>query len=154
MGGLRDENIRVAEAFYAALECGDFDALANLHADDVIFNLIGQTPVSGRWEGKAQCFGPLVADLVVGKLASETIQFARIWKIMCADDQRVVGLMTGGGMATNGEEYLQTYCQIMTIRDGMIVELHEFFDTALVELALNDNPTAKGPTPPARPFAF
>lgn len=154
MGDLRETNIGVAQAFYTALERGDFDALAELHHDDVAFNLIGQTPVSGRWEGKAECFGPLVADMVVGKLVPETIQFSRQWKIMCADDTRVVGLMTGGGMATNGEEYLQTYCQIMTIRDGKITELHELFDTALVERALNDNPTVKGPTPPARPFAF
>jgi ketosteroid isomerase-like protein len=73
---------------------------------------------------------------------------------MCADDERVVGLMRGGGMGTNGHEYLQTYCQILTIRDGLIAELHEFFDTALVELALNDNPTQKGPSVPARPFEF
>jgi hypothetical protein len=73
---------------------------------------------------------------------------------MCADDSCVVGIMRGGGMGTNGHEYLQTYCQILTIRDGLIVELHEFFDTALVELALNDNPTAKGPSIAARPFAF
>ena len=62
--------------------------------------------------------------------------------------------MRGGGMAANGHEYLQTYCQVMTIRAGKIAELHEFFDTALVELALNDNPTAKGPSEPVRPFEF
>lgn len=42
----------------------------------------------------------------------------------------------------------------MTISGGKIVELHEFFDTALVELALNDNPTAKGPSEVKRPFEF
>ena len=73
---------------------------------------------------------------------------------MCADDNRVVGLMYGGGDAKNGVEYLQTYCQIMTIRDGRITELHELFDTALVEAALNDNPTQKGPTQVAEPFDF
>ncbi len=150
----RTANIALAETYYQALADGDFDALAALHADDVVFNLVGQTPVSGRWEGKAECFGPLVADMVVGKLDPATVQFSRKWKIMCADEERVVGIMVGGGMGNNGHEYLQTYCQIMTISDGLITELHEFFDTALVELALNDNPTAKGPTQPQRPFAF
>ena len=150
----RAANIALAESYYEALANGDFEALAALHADDVAFNLVGETPVSGRWEGKAECFGPLVADMVVGKLDPETVQFSRKWKIMCADENRVVGMMTGGGMGKNGHEYLQTYCQIMTITDGLITELHEFFDTALVELALNDNPTAKGPSTPARPFAF
>lgn len=154
MSALRDANIALATRYYEALAEGDFEALAALHSDDVIFNLLGSTPVSGRWIGKAECFGPLVADGVVGKLVPETVQFSREWTIMCADENRVVGIMRGGGMGTNGHEYLQTYCQIMTIRDGLIVELHEFFDTALVELALNDNPTAKGPSAVKRPFRF
>ncbi len=154
MSERRAANIAVATAFYEALAAGDFDALAALHSDDIVFNLVGSTPVSGRWEGKAVCFGPIVADGVIGKLVPETIRFSREWRIMCADEDRVVGLMRGGGTATNGHEYLQTYCQIMTIRDGLIVELHEFFDTALVELALNDNPTVKGPSAPERPFTF
>ena len=154
MSERRVANIALAETYYRALEAGDFEALAVLHADDVIFNLVGSTPVSGRWIGKAECFGPLVEEGVVGQLVPETVQFSRKWRIMCADDDRVVGLMYGGGDTKNGEQYLQTYCQIMTIRDGKISELHEFFDTALVELALNDNPTRKGPTDIARPFEF
>lgn len=151
---LRETNIAVATQFYEALETGDFDALAALHSDDVVFNLVGSTPVSGRWVGKAECFGPVVADGVIGKLVPETIQFSRKWRIMSADDTCVVGIMQGGGMGKNGHEYLQTYCQIMTIRDGQVAELHEFFDTALVELALNDNPTAKGPSEVQRAFQF
>ena len=154
MSALRDANVALAESFYRALEVGDFDALAALHADDVVFNLLGSTPVSGRWEGKEECFGPLVADMVVGKLDPETIQFSKQWRIMCADEERVVGLMKGGGMGKNGHDYQQTYCQIMTIKDGKIVELHELFDTALVELCLNDNPTEKGPSAVAKPFDF
>lgn len=154
MSDLRAVNIAVATRFYEALAAGDFDALAALHSDDIIFNLVGTTPVSGRWEGKDVCFGPVVADGVIGKLVAETIRFSREWRIMCADENCVVGLMRGGGLAKNGHDYSQTYCQIMTIRGGLIAELHEFFDTALVELALNDNPTHKGPSMPARPFAF
>lgn len=154
MSQQRVANIALVTRYYEALAAGDFDALAALHSDDVVFNLVGTTPVSGRWVGKAECFGPVVADGVIGKLVADTIRFSRQWRIMCADDNCVVGIMRGGGMGTNGHEYLQTYCQILTIRDGLIVELHEFFDTALVELALNDNPTAKGPSVQARPFAF
>lgn len=154
MSAQRAANIALVTRYYEALAAGDFDALAALHCDDVVFNLVGTTPVSGRWVGKAECFGPVVADGVIGKLVADTIRFSRQWRIMCADDNCVVGIMRGGGMGTNGHEYLQTYCQILTIRDGLIAELHEFFDTALVELALNDNPTAKGPSVPTRPFEF
>ena len=122
MTGLRDANIALVTRYYEALAAGDFDALAALHADDVVFNLVGSTPVSGRWVGKAECFGPVVADGVIGKLVADTIRFSRQWRIMCADENCVVGLMRGGGMGTNGHEYLQTYCQVLTIRDGLIAE--------------------------------
>ncbi|WP_430414153.1 nuclear transport factor 2 family protein [Parasphingorhabdus sp.] len=154
----RSENIAFIEAYYACLASGDFEALADMHSDDVAFNMLGSTPVSGRWEGKAECFGPLVADGVVGKLVPDKFAFARKWKIMCGDDQRVVGIMQGGGPGLNGEQYDQTYGQIFTIgtRDGAlkIVELHEFYDTALVELVLNDNPTEKGVSTTQREFQY
>ncbi|MCR9280001.1 MAG: nuclear transport factor 2 family protein [Pseudomonadaceae bacterium] len=150
----RADNIALIEHYYDCLGSGDFEALAGLHSDDVAFNMLGSTPVSGRWEGKAECFGPIVADGVVGKLRPGEFRFSKKWRIMCADDDRVVGIMQGGGPGLNGELYEQTYCQIFTIEGGKIVELHEFYDTALVELVLNDNPTRKPPTPQQRAFRF
>lgn len=154
----RADNIALIEEYYACLNGGDFEALAALHSDDVAFNMLGSTPVSGRWEGKAECFGPLVADLVVGKLVSDKHQFGKKWRIMSADDNCVVGIMQGGGPGLNGEQYDQTYCQVFSIGEragkARIVELHEFYDTALVELVLNDNPTEKGVTEVQREFQF
>jgi len=154
----RDANIALIEEYYACLKRGDFEALAELHSDDVVFNMLGSTPVSGRWEGKAECFGPLVADLVVGQLKAGEAFFAKKWRIMCADENCVVGIMQGGGPGKNGEQYDQTYGQMFTIGERAgevkIIELHEFYDTALVELVLNNNPTTKGRTQINRPFAF
>ena len=154
MGANRSDNIALIERYYDCLASGDFEALAALHSDDVAFNMLGATPVSGRWEGKEECFGPLVADGVVGKLVPGEFRFAKKWRIMSADDRCVVGIMQGGGPGLNGEQYDQTYCQVFTIEDGQIVELHEFYDTALVERVLNDNPTQHPPTPQKRPFQF
>jgi ketosteroid isomerase-like protein len=154
----RAANIALIERYYAALAGGDFTTLADLHSDDVVFNMLGATPVSGRWEGKEQCFGPLVADAVLGKLVPGEFSFAKKWRIMSADNRCVAAIMQGGGPGLNGEHYNQTYAQFFTIaeRGGelRIVELHEFYDTALVERVLNDNPTAKPPAPAACPFAF
>ena len=150
----RAANIALIERYYQSLHDGDMEQLAALHSDDVAFNMLGSTPVSGRWEGRAECFGPVVADGVLGKLKPGHFQFANKWRIMCADDHRVVGIMQGGGPGLNGEQYDQTYCQVFTITNGAISELHEFYDTALVELVLNNNPTQKPPTPPAREFRY
>jgi ketosteroid isomerase-like protein len=154
MSEARARNVALIEHYYQCLHEGDMEQLAALHSDDVVFNMVGSTPVSGRWEGKSECFGPVVADGVLGKLKPGQFRFAVKWRIMCADDQRVVGIMQGGGPGLNGEHYGQTYCQVFTIREGAISELHEFYDTALVELVLNDNPTQKPATPQVRAFQF
>ena len=44
---------------------------------------------------------------------------------------------------TDGHNHEQTYCEIFTIRDGKIVEMHNFFDTVLVEQCLFDNPLTR-----------
>jgi len=68
------------------------------------------------------------------------------------ENDRVVGLMQGGGPCQNGEEYEQTYCEIFTIRDDKIIELHAFFDTALVEQCLFENPLSRKPKAIKDPF--
>ena len=40
------ENRQLIEKYYEALSDGDFELLASLHTDDVVFNLVGNTPVS------------------------------------------------------------------------------------------------------------
>ena len=111
------ENRKLIEKYYEALSNGDFEALASLHTDAVVFNLLGNTPVSGHFVGKDVCFGEVVAQ-VVGSLEPETIKFGVKWRIMAADDKCVVGIMQGGGMAKNGEKYAQTYCQVFSIQDA------------------------------------
>ena len=146
------ENRETIERYYHALANGDFEALAAIHSDDVVFNLVGQTPVSGRFVGKNVCFGEVISEKVLGALVPGKFKFAKKWRIMAADDNCVVGIMQGGGLAKNGIEYAQTYCQVFTMRNGKITELHEFFDTVLAEAALFDNHLEKQETGPAQPF--
>jgi uncharacterized protein len=147
------ENRALIERWYTALYEGDFETMMSMHPEDVIFNMIGNTPVSGRYVGKDVAFGIIIAQ-VVNSLVPETVKFGKKWKIMAADDQRVVGIMQGGGMGKNGEEYAQTYCHIFTIKGGLIVELHDFFDTVLAEKVVFDNHLERPETPPADPFNF
>ncbi len=148
------ENRKLIESWYRALEAGDLDTIADLHADDVVYNLVGTTPVSGQWVGKEECVGGIINEKLLTALVAEEVRFGKKWRIMCADDSCVVGLMQGGGPTKSGERYDQTYCEIFTIRDGKIAELHAFLDTVLVERCLNDNPLQNPETKPKRPFAF
>ncbi len=147
-----EDNRRLVERWYAALAAGDFETLFDLHDDDVVYNMVGNTPVSGRLYGKEACCNGMITQKLLEKLVPGEFQFAREWTIVAAEGERVVGLMRGGGPTVNGGDYTQTYCEIFTIRDGRIVEMHNFFDTVLVEQCLFDNPLVTPETPVDEPF--
>ena len=146
------ENRALIERWYRALENNDFDAIFEMHHDDVIYNMVGNTLVSGRIYGKDACCNGMIGEKLLEKLIPEEIRFATSWKIIAAEGNRVVGLMQGGGPTKSGEMYDQTYCEIFTTEDGKIKEMHAFFDTVLVEQCLFDNTLSTPEQPLADPF--
>jgi len=94
----------------------------------------------------------MISQKLLDKLVPGKIQFATKWTIVAAEGDRVVGLMQGGGPTKDGHNYEQTYCEIFTIRDGKILEMHNFFDTVLVEQCLFDNPLTRPEASLTDPF--
>ena len=134
-----EANRRLVEKWYHALAAGDFETIFDLHHEDVVYNMVGNTPVSGRIYGKDACCNGMIMQKLLQKLVPGQFQFAKEWHIVAAEGDRVVGLMKGGGPTVDGHQYDQTYCEIFTIRDGKIVEMHNFLDTVLVEQCLFNN---------------
>ena len=150
---VNEAGIALVARFYEALAAVDVEAFLSIQQDDVEYNVHGSTPVSGHFTGK-DFLENVVAPKVFGNLQLETFQFAKKWKVMCADEHRVVAFMEAEGFARNGERYDQRYCHVFGFRDGKIAEVYEFFDSALAEHALFDNPLTKAETPPAQRFEF
>jgi|TARA_B110000908_G_C9989510_1_gene329131 ketosteroid isomerase-like protein len=148
------ENRALIEQWYQALASGDWQTVTDLHADDVVYQMLGSTPVSGTLIGKEQCIGEMINKKLLGQLDTNAMAFAKKWRIMCVDDNGGVGIMQGGGPTLNGDAYDQTYCEVFTIKKGKIVELHAFFDTALVERCLFQNPLKTERESPQVPFDF
>lgn len=149
----RDDNIELITNLMTALSQGDFDTFLSYHHDDVKVNMAGETGVSGHFESKEEFFHDTTFQDVLGQL-KDGFQFAKKWRIMCADENCVGVIMRGGGPTKGGDNYEQTYGVFYGIRDGKIGQIHEFFDTVLVERALYDNPL-KSPLPPhPKPFQF
>ena len=146
------KNKELIERWYIALAEGDFETIFDMHDENVIYNMLGSTPVSGRIYGKDACCNGMIGQKLLEQLMPDQIKFSKKWKIVADEGDRVVGLMEGGGPALNGEEYHQTYCEIFTIRDEKIIELHAFFDTVLVEKCLFNNPLTKKSDPVKDPF--
>lgn len=150
----RDENIRLLNKYFAAMSAGDWATVEGMYHDDIVVHMAGSFPASGRLEGKAAVTDDLIARQVVAKLDTSKMHFARRWKVMCADDERVVAIMEGGGPTLKGGNYDQTYCEIFKFQDGKIIEMHVFLDTVMVEAALFDNELAIRRQPPEKPMRY
>jgi ketosteroid isomerase-like protein len=150
----REENIRLLNRYFSAMSVGDWETVEGMYHDDIVVHMAGTTPASGRLEGKEAVTKDLIAQQVLAALDVEKVQFAKRWKIMCADDERVVAIMEGGGPTRSGERYDQTYCEIFRFRDGKVIEMHAFLDTALVERALFQNPLLRERVPPLKPLTY
>lgn len=123
-------NRQIMETYYNSINKGDFDTVIDLMSEDVVFNIIGTGPFSGRWEGRDRVYEVLVPSLMKS-FKPESVEFAGKWKIMCCDEKRVVGLMTGNAITNDNKKFETTYCQIFKIQDSKIIEVYEFLDTEL-----------------------
>ena len=122
------ENKQVVLNFFEAGARGDMDACMALVSDEIVWTNIGTTKFSGSYSGKQvlmeQLLGPLFGQLKAG-IASEVER-------LTAEGDIVVVQTAGTAETLDGEPYNNSYCQVMRIEDGKIVEVKEYMDTALV----------------------
>lgn len=124
-----DMNKQVVRDFYETANRGDMDACLGLLAEDLVWTNIGSTRFSGTYSGKQavleELIGPLFGQLRAG-ISS------RIDRLVSEGDV-VVAETSGTAETLDGVAYNNTYCQIFKIRDGRIVQVKEYFDTALTD---------------------
>jgi len=122
------ENKQIVINFYAAAARGDMDTCFALLADEVTWTNIGSTKFSGTFAGKQELverlLGPLFSQLRAG-IRSEIER-------LTAEDDIVVAQTSGTAETLDGRPYNNTYCQVIRVRDGKIIEVKEYLDTALV----------------------
>jgi hypothetical protein len=123
------ENKRLVLDFYEAGARGDMDACFAMLADDIVWTNIGSTKFSGTYTGRQQLaenlLGPLFGQLKAG-IASEVEQ-------LVAEGDTVVAQTAGTAETLDGTPYNNTYCQVITVRDGRIAAVKEYMDTALID---------------------
>lgn len=127
-------NAAIVDAYYQALAALDVEAFEALHHPDVVYNVSGNTIISGRYDS----FEALktVLPLIFDALDFEQFQFANNWKIMNEGPDGITAIMEAKGVAKNGKRYDQRYAHIFSFRDGKIASVHEFFDTQLANESL------------------
>lgn len=124
-----DDHKRIVASFFAAGNRGDMDTCLGLLADDIRWTNIGSTRFSGTFAGKQSVLedllGPLFSRLRDG-IATEI-------EDLVAEGDLVVALSRGTAETVDGKPYNNRYCQVMRLRNGRIVAVTEFMDTALVD---------------------
>jgi uncharacterized protein len=122
------ENKRLVADAFAAWEHGDYLPFFTIVADDVRWTVIGSTPISGTFEGK-QAFldGAVVPlhDRLAGPIQATILD-------VFGDDDQVILRWKGESKSKSGRPYHQTYCWVMRLADGVIVEVTAYLDTGLV----------------------
>ena len=58
------DNKELIQRWYEALADGDFETIFDMHHDDVVYNMLGNTPVSGRIYGKDACCNGMILSLI------------------------------------------------------------------------------------------
>ncbi|MHA7835156.1 MAG: nuclear transport factor 2 family protein [Algiphilus sp.] len=140
---MQEHRNRVAD-FYGALADMDIRRFWSCQSQDVIYNISGHTPISGRVAGRAAMEANILPAVFEG-LDLERFRFTRRWSVVCESEHRIVAVMEADGTAKNGVRYDQRYVHIFDFAEGLIVEVWEFFDTALAEAALFAPPFDRQP---------
>ncbi|WP_395646545.1 nuclear transport factor 2 family protein [Terricaulis sp.] len=125
-------------AVWEAMARGDTAPFADAMADDFIWRMQGTTPWSGTYVGKADVRGRMLRTLLT--------QFATPYRSVAhrihADGDFVIVEHQGDVTTKRGEAYNNCYCFVIRMRDGRMMELTEYFDSALVERRLEPPPWA------------
>lgn len=124
-------NRDVALRYLAALAAGDWPALAALHHEDVVFESLGTTPVSGRFVGREACLKEVLPP-VVGALVPGSFSFARDAVVAVVDEGGAVVITRSDGDAVRGGRYEQVCFLALSIDHGLITKLDAAYDTAHV----------------------
>ncbi len=131
------DNKALVQRIHAELDKGNGQVFVDSLADDARWTLEGTTPWSRTYAGKKaireELLKPLFAQFA-GPYVSKTER-------IIAEGDRVVVLFSGDVPTKAGKRYNNRYCYIYRLEGGQVKELTEYFDTALVQEAL-DAPSA------------
>lgn len=125
------ELIQHAFAEMAAANSRPFVALL---ADDVTWRVMGQTPFSRSYVGKAEVLS------LLGQLRERLAdRYRATAQLVIAEGPYVVAQVQGQAMTKAGVPYNNEYCFVYRFEDGAIKEVTEYLDTELVTAALSSS---------------
>ena len=125
-------NKHLVESVFAALAEGDRQPFAKAMADEFSWTISGHGPWARTWRGKDAVRRGLMAPLFAQFADTYRNRAVRI----VAEGDTVVVECRGSVATQSGARYDNHYTYWIELRDGLMVSLTEFMDTALAERVL------------------
>lgn len=122
----------------AELDKGNGKPFVAAMADDVSWTIPGDTAWSRTYSGKQAVMQELLRPVYA---QFDTPYFSTTHRVM-ADSDMVVIEFDGRVTTKAGKAYNNRYCYVCRMEGGQIRELTEYFDTALVNAALEAPPSS------------
>lgn len=115
--------------------------ITEVFSPDMVWRIEGHSVASKEYATKQEFIDEVLAPFAARFPADAPFRPVAIRGVY-ADDDVVVVLWDGHGVAIDGEPYDNTYAWIMTMRDGLVVDGTAFFDSvAFDELWTRVQPT-------------
>ncbi len=124
---LEAENVRIIEEVLRAIARKDFDALRDLLADDVSFEIVGSGggPMAARADGRER-----VIEAARGNFAQIEDQRPEILSVVAQGDTVVVVGRERGRFRPTGREYDLYWMHQYGLRGGKVARITELLDSA------------------------
>jgi ketosteroid isomerase-like protein len=127
-----EENKRLLETVFDSLADGDPRPFVGAMAEEFTWSFPGDWSWAIDWgagkeETRSRLLGPLMEQFASYRVRAEE---------MIAEGDRVVVRAEATAVTVRGENYPQVYCYVFTVRDGRLIDVLEYCDTALVERVL------------------
>ena len=124
-----DTNKQLVRTAFEALGRSDARPLYDLMRDDFAWVIEGQSRFSRRYEGKAA----VKRDLLDVLFQAFATPYRFTIDDIIAEGETVVVRGRGEVKTKAGQDYNNSYCFVLRLEGGKLVELREYLDTALVE---------------------
>ncbi|MGC2698437.1 MAG: nuclear transport factor 2 family protein [Candidatus Angelobacter sp.] len=129
------ENKQLLQNIFAELAQGNSRPLVESMADDFRWTVTGSTKWSRSYDGKQTVLKELLAPLrsmIADRIKTTAHRFI-------AEGDHVVVEARGNNTTKTGVPYNNTYCFVVRLGDGKLLEITEYMDTALVTSVLGNS---------------
>jgi ketosteroid isomerase-like protein len=121
----------ITGVFYATSQ-GDYGPYISAMDDAIQYRVVGSNSWSRLYDGKAAFIAELARPLMSRLQPGGSMRAVRI----LADGDHVVVEARGANRTQSGEAYENSFCFVIRMGEGRIIEMTEYADTELVTRAL------------------